>query len=257
MRQRTCNRLITAFPASRGGFSGKVKQHLLSGIVNQLFPSQCPSCSSRTDNVSVAPFCIRCWSAIKRYSGPACRICATPLSSQYSDVCAGCLKDPPPFSRALGFGIYEGTLADAIHCYKFRGIRRLHKPLARLMLEIDAPGTDALIPVPLTLSNLRERGFNQSLLLARVISKKYSLPLIFDGLLKREDTLPQIGLSAAGRRSNIRGAFRAARRFDGMRLMLIDDVMTTGATARECSKQLMKAGAKEVLVLVLARASAV
>jgi ComF family protein len=200
---------------------------------------------------------MRCWSGIKRYSGPACRICSTPLSSEFADVCAGCLRNPPPFSRAKGFGIYEGALADAIHHYKFRGIRRLHAPLGRLMLDLELSGIDALVPVPLTVRKLRERGFNQSLLLARVISRNTGVPLIFNGLLKREGTLPQIGLSAAARISNIRRAFSAERRFDGMRVMLVDDVMTTGATARECSKELLKAGAKEVVVFVLARASAV
>ncbi len=234
-----------------------MKQRLLSQIINHLFPSQCPSCGAETDDISHAPFCLGCWSRIRRYSGPACRVCSTPLSSEYSDICAGCLKDPPPFSRALGFGIYEGALADAIHHYKFRGTRRLHKPLGRFMLDLAPSGIDAVVPVPLSVRRLRERGFNQSLLLARVISGKTGVPLIFNRLLKREDTLPQIGLSAARRKSNIRGAFTTAGKFGGMRLLLIDDVMTTGATVRECSKELLKAGAREVVVLVLARASAV
>jgi ComF family protein len=234
-----------------------MSQRLLSQTINHLFPSRCPSCEAETDNVFHAPFCERCWSGIKRYSGPACRICSTPLSSEFSDICGGCLKNPPRFTRALAYGIYDGVLADAIHHFKFHGIRRLYRPLGRFLLTLDLSGIDALVPVPLSVGKLWERGFNQSLLLARVVSGEAGIPLILNGLLKREDTLPQIGLSAAGRTANIRGVFSAERSFCGMRLMLIDDVMTTGATSRECAKELLKAGAADVIVAALARASTV
>jgi ComF family protein len=239
-----------------GNFSGSVKEHILSKIANQFFPSRCPSCSCESNDIFTAPFCKSCWSGIRRYSGPACRICSTPFSSEYSDICAGCLEDRPLFSHALFFGIYEGPLAAAIHYYKFHGIKRLHKPLGRFMLSLAPSGIDAVVPVPMTAGRLRERGFNQSLLLAKVIAGNARVPFMYEGLLKKADTLPQIGLSAVRRKSNIRGAFSATRRFDGMRLLLIDDVMTTGATAGECSKALIKAGAEKVVVLVLARASA-
>jgi ComF family protein len=242
---------------SSGGFRGSMNQRLLSQAIGHLFPSRCPSCGAETDNISHAPFCGRCWAGIKRYSGPACRICSTPFASQFSHICSGCLKNPPPFSRALAYGIYDGVLADAIHHLKFRGIRRLHRPLGRFLLTLDLSGIDALVPVPLSAAKLRERGFNQSLLLAKVVSGKAGIPLILNGLLKKKDVLPQIGLSAAGRTANIRGAFSAERSFGGMRLMLIDDVMTTGATARECTKELLMAGAADVTVAALARASAV
>ncbi len=232
-----------------------MNQYLLARIMNHVFPSLCPSCGSETDNISHAPFCRSCWSGIRRYTGPACRVCAAPLSSEYADICSDCLRNAPPFTRAYGFGIYEGVLADAIHLYKFRGIKRLHDPLGRFLLSFDMTGIDALVPVPLSVNSLRERGFNQSLLLAKVISENREVPLIFDGLIKKADTPQQIGLSASGRISNIRGAFSAVRGFGDMSLMLVDDVMTTGATARECSKELLKAGARQVSVLALARAA--
>jgi ComF family protein len=234
-----------------------VNQRLLSQVLNHLFPSRCPSCGAETDTISFAPFCGTCWSGIKGYSGPGCRICSTPLASKYADICARCLKDPPPFSRALAYGIYEGVLAHAIHHFKFRGVKRLYRPLGRLLLSLDLVDIDALVPVPLSVRRLRERGFNQSLLLARVVAKETGIPLIVNGLVKKKDTLPQIGLSAAGRAANMRGAFSAGRTFGGMRLLLIDDVTTTGATARECAKELLNAGASNVVVAALARASAV
>jgi len=137
---------------------------------------------------------------------------------------------------------------------KFSGLRRLANPLAKLLLNIEMPECDGIIPVPLSKNALRERGFNQSLLMAKVISKNLRIPLYMDLLLKIKDTLPQVGLNAKERKKNLRGAFKARRKINSLRLLLLDDVMTTGATARECSKTLIKAGAKEVIVITLARA---
>jgi ComF family protein len=191
---------------------------------------------------------------MQRYSGPACRICATPFSSEHAHICGDCLKKPPPFSRAVCFGLYDGVLATAINHFKFQRIRRLYKPLGRLLLDLDFKKVDAIVPVPLSVAGLRDRGFNQSLLLAKFISDKTDIPLIADGLFKNVETHPQIGLPARDRISNLKGVFSTNRYFKDMSLMLIDDVMTTGATARECAKQLMKAGAGEVVVIALARA---
>ena len=123
-----------------------------------------------------------------------------------------------------------------------------------LLLSLDPGGADALVPVPLSLEGLRLRGFNQSLLLAHRVSRKRGIALVMDGLVKVRDTHPQIGLSARERAVNLKGAFRAERDFSGKRVALVDDVMTTGATAAACSRQLLKAGAADVVVLTLARA---
>jgi competence protein ComFC len=165
------------------------------------------------------------------------------------------MKKPPHFARAISYGLFDGTLAAAIHFFKFQRIKRLHRPLGDLLLTFDMPDIDALIPVPLTVRGLRDRGFNQSLLLAKTFADKTKTPLIMDGLLKKTDTAPQIGLSKKERGRNLKGAFRTGRKFPGMRLMLIDDVMTTCSTADECSKELLRAGAAEVIVLTLARAN--
>jgi competence protein ComFC len=230
-------------------------QGLIPKFINFLYPSQCPSCSKETDSFSTAPFCSVCWSGIKKYAGPSCRVCATPFASEDASVCGECMKKPPYFSKAISYGLFDGTLAAAIHFFKFQRIKRLHRPLGDLLLSLDLPGIDALIPVPLTIRSLRERGFNQSLLLAKAVSEKIKTPLIMDGLLKETETAPQIGLSKKERRLNLKGTFRTGRKFHGMRLLLIDDVMTTCSTADECSKELLRAGAVEVTVLTLARAN--
>jgi ComF family protein len=232
----------------------RAADRLIAGLVNAIYPAVCPSCAGSADNLSYAPFCKDCWSKITRYDGASCRICSTPFAADYSGICSECLSDPPAFSRARHFGIYENTLATAIHTFKFQGIRRLHKPLGKLLTGFDFEGVDAIIAVPLSLKGLRERGFNQSLLLSRVLSDTKNIPLIMDGLRKKTDTPPQLGLTKKERTINLRGAFECRDRVSGMRLLLVDDVMTTGATARECSKELMKAGAKQIMVLTLARA---
>jgi len=154
----------------------------------------------------------------------------------------------------MPFGLYEGVLAEAISIFKFQGIRRLARPLGRLLLDLDIPQTDAVIPVPLTSKGLRRRGFNQSLLIARVIAQNTQVPLFMDTLFKVRETPPQIGLSARERKSNLKNTFTVAGDIKDKRILLIDDVMTTGATITECSKVLLKAGAKEILVITLARA---
>jgi competence protein ComFC len=231
------------------------RKGLIPDLFNLLYPSECPLCGKAPDAFFTAPFCNNCWSGIEQYTGPACRRCATPLNSEDALLCAECLKNPPAFSGAKCFGLFEGTLATAIHLFKFQRLRRLHKPLGELLCCLNLSGADALIPVPLNISGLRERGFNQSLLIAKTVSKRTKIPLILDGLCKNTETAPQIGLSRNQRKANLKGAFSADRSFTGMKLLLMDDVMTTCSTANECSKELLKAGAAEVNVLTLARAN--
>ena len=181
-------------------------------------------------------------------------VCALPFSSVHSRICGQCMKKTPPFSKVITYGLYEGALSEAINQLKFHGIKRLSKPLGSLLLSCELPLTDGIIPVPLTTRGLRERGFNQSLLISRVISGKTEIPLFMDILMKKKETPPQIGLTAKQRLVNLKNAFEVKGDVKDLRLLLVDDVMTTGATVTECSKALLKAGAKDVTVLTLARA---
>jgi len=228
---------------------------LIPKFINFLYPSECPSCGKEPDTFRTAPFCSACWSGLKKYTGPSCLICATPFTSEDARVCAECMKKPPHFAKAMSFGLFDGNLATAIHFFKFQRIKRLYRPLGNLLLDFDLSGIDGIVAVPLSARGLRERGFNQSLLLAKKLSDRTKTPLIMDGLMKKAETAPQIGLSRNERRANLKGAFRAGRKFPGMRLLLVDDVMTTCSTANECSKELLRAGAAEVMVLTLARAN--
>lgn len=146
-------------------------------------------------------------------------------------------------------------MAEAINLMKFFRLKRLSQPLGSLLLNLQIPECDAIVPVPLSKQALIERGFNQSLLLAKMLSEKLKKPLLIDLLLKKKDTPPQVGLSAKERYKNLRGAFEVKGKISNQKLLLVDDVLTTGATAKECSRTLLKAGAKEIVVITLARSS--
>jgi len=227
---------------------------LISGFLNTLYPSRCPACENPSDSFRTSPICSSCWSKIKKFAGPSCALCGLPFASEYATVCGQCTAKRPPFSRVFFYGIYEGVLAEAINQLKFHDLRRLSKPLGTLLLDCELPVIDGILPVPLFIKGLRKRGFNQSLLMARVLSKNMQVPLFMDVLFKKKETLPQIGLSKKERLANLKKAFEVKGDIKGLRLLLVDDVMTTGATVTECSKVLMNAGAQEVIVLTLARA---
>jgi ComF family protein len=176
-----------------------------------------------------------------------------PFSSELSSICGQCLKQFPPFSKVITFGVYEGVLAEAINQLKFHGVRRLSKPLGTLLSTVSLPAVDGIIPVPLHMRSLRERGFNQSLLIARTLSRTLDIPLFMDMLVKKKETPPQIGLSAKKRIVNVKHAFAVRGDVKGRSILLVDDVMTTGATVRECSHELINAGAREVFVVAIAR----
>src|SRR5262249_57028474 len=149
-------------------------------------------------------------------------------------------------------GPYEGSLRVLLHELKYRGRRRLAHRLAETLLDEPAArvvleGADAIVPVPLHPERRRERGFNQAELISAALSRRTGIALVASALVRRKDTAPQTGLSAAARRGHVRGAFAVRRRpqVAGRRLVLVDDVLTTGATAEACAHALREAGATE------------
>jgi ComF family protein len=137
---------------------------------------------------------------------------------------------------------------------KFYSVRGLAKDLGEMVASLDLPGTDFIVGVPLSAKGLRKRGFNQTLLVGKTVSKKLGIPLEFGLLTKVKDTLPQIGLNKNERVRNLKGAFGVSRKLGGEKVLLLDDVVTTTTTVRECSKALLKAGAGEVAVASVSRA---
>lgn len=225
----------------------------INKLLNLLFPSKCPVCNNISESTAYNPICTECWDSIERYSGPACNICGIPTVSNYTITCESCLRTKPPFSQILYYGIYEGVLKEVIHLLKFNGIKRLSKPLGVLLYELPIPKADAVVPVPLHKKNLVQREFNQTSAISRYLSKKLNIPLLLNALQKTRETRLQTEVSGKERLKNVKNAYLASEEINGRDLLLVDDVITTGATVRECSKALIGAGAKSVTVVALAR----
>ena len=227
---------------------------MLNNFLNLLFPETCPICRNPCLNHKTAPICDDCWQSIRRYDGPLCRKCGTPLVSDDSIICGECLKQDPAFEFARSFGIYNDTLRKGINLLKYHGKKRLSRPLSALLIKAGLPDADTVIPVPLHHKRLRKREFNQSALISKYIAEELKSELTLDCLVKVRDTLPQVGLKYKARVKNIKGAFKVSNRelIKDRKIILVDDVVTTGATIRECSNTLKKAGAGGIYVISLA-----
>ena len=174
---------------------------------------------------------------------------------------ASARRDGFRFEQARSFGSYEGTLRALVQRFKYDGFRPLAKPLGRFLLHaaerLSEQSFDLAVPVPLHRKRQRQRGFNQAELLAAEVARLRKIPLSVKDCVRVRDTPPQTGLRAAERRRNVAGAFDVPQpeRVRGRRVLLIDDVLTTGATASACAEAIRKAGAKGVWVATLARAN--
>jgi ComF family protein len=205
----------------------------------------CPTCVASPEPLLADYFCVACRTPFRN---------AFPLDAR--GMCALCRNGLRGFDAAYCFGAYEGTLRDLIHIFKYAKVQPLERPLGDLLvraLPLDER-FDAVVPVPLHWRRKWERGFNQSELLARAVSRRSGAPL--RGVLARvRHTRPQAGLTNTGRRDNVGAAFRVKgnARLDGKSVLLVDDVMTTGSTATACARALKRAGARRVALLTVAR----
>jgi ComF family protein len=228
-----------------------------------VFPAVCPVCRARLGDGRRDPLCGVCWLGIARLGPPCCDRCGTAVgaldspAAEPGGVCGRCRVEPPAWDWARAGAAYEGPIREAIHAFKFEGKPALARPLATLLLEqwgADLPaGLDALVPVPLARARQRERGFNQAGLLAERLGAALGVPVRSRWLARARATGPQTDLGAVERRANVRGAFAASTAVAGRHLVVVDDVLTTGATAAECARALRAAGARRVGVLTVAR----
>lgn len=242
-----------------------------TAVLDLLFPALCPVCQHPLAVGRRDPLCGACWIAIARLHGPCCSRCGLPFftfsppeagnlpdgRSRATVLCAACTTDPPPYDWARAAGLYVDPLRAALHAFKFHGTRALARPLAELVIEQwgrEVPAdVDALVPVPLAPARERSRGFNQAGLLAERLAQGLGRPVKPRWLRRARPTPPQSELGAAERWANVRHAFRAAPAVVGRYLLVVDDVLTTGATAAECARALRAAGARAVGVVTVAR----
>ena len=244
----------------------------LQTLLDTIYPTICSECDTRIgpgEREGAGFFCAECWSRMDLLSEPHCPICSVPFVSdialRYSPthLCGECRHKPPLFSSAITPFVYKGTMATAIKKLKYEKRVNLIGPLSALFLSslalalrLKSVQVDRILAIPLHPRRLRHREFNPSLLLAHRLAKGLAVPLEIDTLQRIRDTPPQVGLSKEEREQNVKGAFRVATpdRITGQRLLLVDDVYTTGTTLREGAKVLRRAGATDVVVATLARA---
>lgn len=236
---------------------------LMRRTVRFLWPTSCVHCGTTLTDDPVRLFCRGCWTTIWPLSGARCARCdrpfASPAATSHSPrhVCQSCTQRPPSYTRAWTLYPYMPPLQDAIRLLKYRGKVALAPALAHLIVDAlpAIEPVDCIMPVPLHPRRLREREFNQALLLADVVARRWQIPVSCTNLIRVVPSAPQTTLSRTHRLRNLRGAF-AVRHPDAVRdqrILLIDDVWTTGATMNECAKTLRKAGSGHVFALTLAR----
>lgn len=225
---------------------------LLGPLWELLFPSRCLGCGFRG-----AVLCIECRPKVPWLSAAVCPRCA--LRSRGGRLCERCQRGASRLSSVRAACTFDGVIRTAIHQLKFRRARFLSFFLAQVLAEELARRpleADLVLPVPLSPGRRRDRGYNQAELIAHELARLGCLPPPAAGLLVRPaDGRPQVGLPAAERRRNLRGAFTCPRveLIASRRCLLIDDVMTTGATLDACAQPLLEAGAERVMALVVAR----
>jgi ComF family protein len=244
---------------SWAGRGGAFATRLARAALDTLYPPTCLACRAATDLHGA--LCPRCWSAMRFIERPFCERLGTPFEHDLGQglISPQAMADPPVFARARAVARFEdGPARTLAHRLKYSDRAELARPIARWMARAGADvlaEADLLTPVPLHALRLWRRRFNQAAALAAEISRQTGKPCDPSALLRVKATRSQIGLTRAQRAENVQGAFRAAASAPvrGLNVVLIDDVLTSGATANAASRALLRAGAKRVDVLVFAR----
>jgi ComF family protein len=239
--------------------------HMVNGLLDAVFPNDCVLCGLR--GTPELPLCASCRSSFSP-NRRQCRYCALPLPdspatvSRYSQSCAQCIAARPNWRRVIAPWLYDEQMAYLIRRWKFHGERRLTPLLAALWLQgnTDIPRVDAIVPVPLHWWRLCRRGFNQSQLLCQQLRKQSptlrALAMPHRIIRRNRATRSQAQLTVDGRGSNLEGAFDLLHSCAGLRVAVVDDVMTTGSTAGAISRALLEGGATSVDIWCIARTPA-
>jgi ComF family protein len=232
-----------------------------AGLFNLAFPDECRLCEQPLQNLSRIPVCPSCLRLPKPIQAEFfCRACQTPFVDSYpldeQDLCTVCRESLVNFDTVYSFGSYEGALRKLIHVFKYGKVETLARPLSRFLLKALPLESryDLVIAMPMHWRKRWQRGFNQAELLAIPVARRLHLKLSTN-LRRTKFTKAQAGLSEAQRRENLKNSFSVKRpdQVAGRRVLVIDDVFTTGATLRATAQALKAAGAAHVSALTLAR----
>jgi len=242
-----------------------ILRHALDALASVFFPAPCRICGETLTNASRIPICPACLDSFTRVTPPMCLCCGRPFVSPVTELaiqplCRLCRGKQYAFERARTFAIYDDAIGAAIQLLKYDQVMRLGDWFAARLAEVVAQGgaemhADVVVPVPLHPSRLKERGYNQAELIARPLARRLRLPLGTYLLVRTKPRPAQFLLTRRQRWESVRGAYatRQGVQVDKLRILLVDDVMTTGATLDSCSRALLKAGAAAVVGLTVAR----
>ncbi|MBM4782129.1 MAG: ComF family protein [Archangiaceae bacterium] len=227
----------------------------MEGLLELVYPPACVACDEVLPGTGF--FCDECAHLVLETQSPHCRRCSEPGAFP-AGICPRCEGRRPPFMKAYAPFEHDGSVAKAIHRFKYEQRPDLSRPLASLLAsaaaaffkEVTAP----LVPMPLHTGRFRERGYDQATLLAVELGAVLKRPVRDEWLSRTRETTRQVGLSEDARDANVRGAFSATAAVKGSDVLLVDDVYTTGSTASEAARTLVAAGAGRVFVVTLARA---
>ncbi len=258
---------------------GRVVLAVFDDLVTTFYPSDCRTCGGPLVRAGFSPVCDLCIRSISPQSMTLCRCCGEALdmesvrfAGQYPSeglLCAPCRRTPPEFERAVAHAVYEDELREMVHLLKYERMRSMARPLGKLLarametLAADAGPELLVVAVPLYPAKQRQRGYNQAVLLAdaalrelRKAKPEWRLRAAHRVIRRVKDTRSQFELTPSGRRRNLRGAFTVPEpaMVAGREVLLVDDIYTTGATARACAQVLRLAGASRVWVATVSRA---
>ena len=227
---------------------------LLADALDVVYPPLCLACDAP---VSAGHFCATCELSVQRLEADGCERCSEP-GHHLKGRCERCRGRPVAFERAFAPFVHDGALAKAIHRFKYEDKPELSRPLGEMLAtsakDFIAQSPAVVTPVPLHPSRYRERKYDHATLLAAALARQSGLKLLDGALTRVRDTPRQVGLTDEQRVANVRDAFSAGAEAKGQSILLIDDVLTTGATAHAAATTLLAAGATRVRVLTLARA---
>lgn len=224
--------------------------HVGRGLLDLLYPPRCVACGQ-----AGVLYCDACRGSVTRVTLPVCSLCGRSVS--VPGLCSTCVNHPLNIDGIRSVAVFEGSLRKAIHHFKYQHSREMAGPLGEMLVRFwqQMPLTaEVIIPVPLHSRRLRERGFNQSMLLAQQLEQAAGLPILSDVLRRIKYTLSQARLDGHQRKQNVAGAFVCSKGVQDRTVLLVDDVCTTGATLEASSMALKAGGAKSVWALTLARA---